>query len=147
MAGYLNGSMAVKGTLNAPEIDGYVQFDSARVNMPVFGSSLAFDTVRIPVEQGTVKFNRFGIFGQNKNAINFDGEVRLQPFDRMYADLKINGRNVQIVQGNKTSKSELYGKGFIDVMASVRGYMDELDMSASLSVLSGTDLTLSLIHI
>lgn len=141
MAGYLNGSMAVKGTLNAPEIDGYVQFDSARVNMPVFGSSLAFDTVRIPVEQGTVKFNRFGIFGQNKNAINFDGEVRLQPFDRMYADLKINGRNVQIVQGNKTSKSELYGKGFIDVMASVRGYMDELDMSASLSVLSGTDLT------
>lgn len=88
MAGYLNGSMAVKGTLNAPEIDGYVQFDSARVNMPVFGSSLAFDTVRIPVEQGTVKFNRFGIFGQNKNAINFDGEVRLQPFDRMYADLK-----------------------------------------------------------
>lgn len=140
LTGALNGKIAVSGNLSAPKLDGYLQFDSARIKMPMFGTSLAFDDEKIPVEDGVVRFNAYDVVGANGNPLTFDGFVRLFPMEEMYTDLKIKGRNVQIVDGKKTGKSELYGKGFIDANASIVGSADMLDMKATLSVLAGTNL-------
>lgn len=141
VAGFLNGKIKMEGRLENPQIDGYVQFDSAQVKMPAFGTSLAFGDARIPVENGAVKFNSFDLIGTNGSPVSIDGEVRLFPFDKVYTDLQLRGRNVQLVSGKKMGRSELYGKGFVDLSASLKGYLERLDLKATLSVLAGTNLT------
>lgn len=139
--GYMNADMVFQGTMKDPKLNGYLQFDSTKIDMPVYGVKFDFDSINIPVKDGRVRFNKYDLFSANSNSIQVDGFVDLLPLDKMYADLKINGRNVQVIKGKKTSKSEIFGNGFINLQSMVKGYMNELDMTAGLEVLPGTNLT------
>lgn len=141
LSGYLNGKMKMTGGMVSPQLDGYLQMDSAKMLLPAFGMSMAFDDRHIPVEGGEVKFESFGLRGENSNPLTIDGVFRLTPVDKMYADLRVKGKEVQIVNGKKTSRSELYGKAFINMNTTVKGYVDQLDVKATVSVLAGSNLT------
>ena len=140
-SGYLNVGLNMTGTMEAPDIRGYARFDSARVVSPTYGARFDFDTVGIPVENGLVKFNEYKLFGANGSPVVVDGSFRFMPFDGMRADLNIQGKNVQMIDSKKTGSSELYGKGYVDLWTDISGYLNGLDVKASLSLLSGTDLT------
>ena len=141
LSGKLNGEMALGGSNEQPSLSGFVQFDSASIKMPAFGSVLAFDNRRIPVEEGIVRFDKYRLSGANGKPLTVDGTVQILPFDKIYSDLQVKGKDVQVVSGKKSGRVELYGKGFIDVNASVKGPLDRLDMKASLNLLAGTNLT------
>lgn len=140
VTGFLNGNMTVAGALQKPKIGGYLQFDSTKMSMPMFGAGFDFDTVRIPIDNGIVRFNQFDLVGANGNPLTIDGSVALLA-ERMHVDLRMSGKDVQVVNSKKNSKAELYGKGYADVAASVAGYVDELDVNASMTVKAGTNLT------
>ena len=139
--GYINAGLDFRGTMENPDIRGFARFDSTRVSSPLFGAKFDFDTVGIPVENGLIRFDKYKLYGANGNPIVVDGDFYFLPFDNMKTDLTITGKNVQVVDGKKSGKAELYGKGFADLYAGVKGYLNELDVTASLSLLSGTDLT------
>lgn len=139
--GYMNAGLDFRGTMENPDIRGFARFDSTRVSSPLFGAKFDFDTVGIPVENGLIRFDKYKLYGANGNPIVVDGDFYFLPFDNMKTDLTITGKNVQVVDGKKSGKAELYGKGFADLYAGVKGYLNELDVTASLSLLSGTDLT------
>lgn len=139
--GYMNADMVFKGTMKDPSLNGYIQFDSTKIDMPVYSVKFDFDSINIPVENGRVRFNKYDLYSANKNSIQVDGYVDLLPLDKMFADLQINGKNVQVIKGKKTSKSEIFGNGFINLQSKVKGYMNELDMKAGLELLPGTNLT------
>ena len=142
MTGYMNGAMKVVGTDKDPSINGYLQFDSAQVRIQNYGSALTFDSRRIPVDDGCVKFDSYELRGANGKPITVDGHVDLSMnVDKIYSDLKLKGRNVQVINGKKRGRVELYGKGFIDINGAVKGYVNNLDMRASVSILAGTNLT------
>lgn len=140
-SGYMNAGINFKGTMEEPDIRGFVGFDSARVVSSTYGARFDFDTVKIPVENGLIKFNDYKLYGANGSPIVIDGDFQFLPFDKMQAGLTISGKNVQVVDSKKSGMAEIYGKGFADVHADVSGYLNELDVKASLSLLSGTDLT------
>lgn len=142
LTGYLNGKMEVRGTLKEPAINGYLQFDSAQVKMPTFGALLTFDDQRVPVTDGRVQFNNYKLTGANDQPMTVNGHVDLSTdVDHIMTNLTVKGKNVQIVSGKKVGKSELYGKGFIDMNAIVSGPLDGLDIKATMSILAGTNLT------
>lgn len=142
MTGYLNGEMKVVGPISNPAINGFLQFDTAQVRIKNYGSALTFDSRRIPVDNGCVQFDQYQLRGANGNAIALNGHVDLSMDpDEIYTDLTLKGKNVQVVNGKKQGKVELYGKGFIDINGAVKGYLNNLDMRASVSILAGTNLT------
>lgn len=141
LSGYLNSSMKFKGTMDNPDIDGYVNFDSTKVALSSYGAKFSVDTTKIPFDGGTVSFNKFDLYGANGRPITVDGKFRVFPFDNMYSNLTIKGHNVQIIDAKKTSSSEVFGKGFADINTRVKGYMNQLDVFANLSILSGSDVT------
>lgn len=142
VTGHLNGEMAVKGPISKPEINGYIQFDTAQVRLQNYGSALTFDSRKIPVDNGCVKFENYQLRGANGNSIAVDGHVDLtMDVDKIYTDLTLKGRNVQVINGKKQGKVELYGKGFIDINGAMKGYLDNLDLRATVSILAGTNLT------
>lgn len=142
MSGYLNGSMKVVGPEANPSINGYLQFDTAQVRIQNYGSALTFDGRRIPVDNGRVRFDSYELRGANGNPITINGYVDLSmDVDKIYSEIKLKGRNVQVINGKKRGRVELYGKGFVDINGAVKGYANNLDMRASVSILAGTNLT------
>ncbi len=142
VTGHLNGTMKVSGPIEKPLINGYLQFDTAQVRLQNYGSALTFDSRKIPVDNGCVKFDNYQLRGANGNSIEVNGHVDLSmDVDKIYTDLTLKGRNVQVINGKKQSKAELYGKGFIDINGAMKGNLDKLDLRATVSILAGTNLT------
>lgn len=141
ISGYMLSHLDLKGTLSNPDINGYVKFDSTRIALNAYGAMLDLDTVRVPFDSGKLIFNDFDIFGSNSKPICINGTFNLMPFDDMYADLTMKGKNVQLINSRKTSASEVFGKGFVDIDASLVGPINRLDADIDLSILSGSNIT------
>lgn len=141
LSGALNGRMEITGTLARPRFDGYVSFDSASVRVPMIGSGFAFSDARVPVDSNVVRFNNFAITGSNKNALLINGTVDMASLSEPVIDLMLNARDMMIVNSKKRKGSEVYGKAYIDLDATVRGNLRFLDVDASLSLLPRTDVT------
>lgn len=141
LSGYLNSSMKFKGTMEDPQIDGYLNFDSTKVALSAYGAKFSVDTTKIPFDGGTVSFDKFDLYGANGRPITVDGKFRVFPMNNMYSNLTIKGTNVQVIDAKKTGSAEVFGRGYADINARVKGYMNQLDVFANLSILSGSNVT------
>lgn len=142
LTGTLNGSMDVTGESAAPKLDGWLQFDSTAIKLVMTGSSYAFNDVKIPVENNVVKFSNFEIRGANDNPLSINGLVDIKSFSNPKIDLSLTANNMMIVNTKRAARgADIYGKGFINLLATVKGDMSFMDVDANLSILSGTNLT------
>lgn len=140
LSGALNGKLYLAGTFTAPLLRGSIACDSVNVFIPMIGSSLRFDTVPITVDDNRIAFNDFDIWGANSNPITINGNVDARKFSDISFDLGMKGTNVQLVNSERKSRSEIYGKLFVDLTASARGPMKHFDVNASLNILGTTDI-------
>ena len=144
LSGYLNGNMAMKGTLVNPLLNGHIYCDSVSTYIPMIGSSLRFDNDSIFVADNVVTFNQFGIWGANSNPLELDGTVNARKISDILFNLGLNGSDVQLIGNDKNSHSEIFGKLFVDMHANVTGSMRAMDINANLRVLKTTDVTYSI---
>lgn len=142
LTGTLNGSMDVTGESAAPKLDGWLQFDSTAIKLVMTGSSYAFNDVKIPVENNVVKFSNFEIRGANDNPLSINGIVDIKSFSNPKIDLSLTANNMMIVNTKRAARgADIYGKGYINLLATAKGDMNFMDVDANLSILSGTNLT------
>ena len=138
LRGYLNGELAVGGNTAQPDMNGYVKGDSATIDLPRYGSSLALSDDFIPIDNGVVLFKGYRILGLNNRALTVDGKVNMNTMDM---GLRMRGKKVQFIGSKQEQWSEVFGKAFADVDASIKGASNFMDVSARLSLLSGSNLT------
>ncbi len=139
--GYLNGMMSVSGASGQPLLNGYLQCDSTYINVPVFSTSVNLPGKQIPVDSSVIKFDDYSIKMLNDNPLVVNGTVDMSDLADMGIDLAIRGQNVQFVNSSQTKKAELFGRGFANLDATMRGTMNDLDLDATVSILSGTNIT------
>lgn len=141
LSGSLNGQMNIGGSFSAIELDGGLTFNKAKVKVGMMGSEFTLDSINIPVESNMVRFNDYAIYGSNQNPLRVSGSVDLRRFEIPRVDLDLKAKNMQFVDSKKGRGVDLYGKGFVDLAASVKGSMSFLDVNAQLAVLPETNLT------
>ena len=141
LTGALSGEMKVSGDKDAPIINGNLKFDSTAVSIAMAGTQLNFSDVNIPVVDNVVSFNDFAITGVNKNPLLVKGTVDMKKLTSPKVDLELEARNMQILGSNKSRRSDLYGKGFVDVDADIKGGLSRLDVDATIKLLSGSNVT------
>lgn len=141
VAGYLNGSMNMKGTIASPLLNGHIYFDSVSTYIPMIGSSLKFNNDSVSVADNVISFNQFDIRGANNNPLQLDGTVDARKFKNILFNLGLDGNNVQLIGNDKNTRSEIFGKLFVDMHANVTGSMQAMNVNANLRVLNSTDLT------
>ena len=144
LAGYLNGSMAMKGSLASPVLNGHILCDSVSTYIPMIGSSVKFNDDSLSVADNVITFKEFDIWGVNKNPLSLNGTVDARKLSNVLFNLGLDGKNVQLIGNNKTSGSEIFGKLFLDMHANVTGSMRAMNVDANLKVLKTTDLTYSM---
>ncbi|MBQ0114415.1 MAG: translocation/assembly module TamB domain-containing protein [Bacteroidales bacterium] len=141
LKGYLEGSLAVNGTTDNPVLDGYLEGDSAYVTLPRYGSSLRLSADRIMVDSNLVKFDNYKIIGLNEQPVKINGLVNLQDMTSPSINLSLTGRNVQFIGSEQRGFSEIFGKAFADVDASVKSTNNLMNIRADLALLAGSNIT------
>ena len=140
--GMLDGTMEVTGKPSEPLLNGWVRFDSTRVNVDMLGSTLDFDTVRIPVVDNLITFDQFDIKAVNDNPLTIDGTVDISNLAAANLNLSMTAHNTQLVGSKRKREQDVYGKAYIDLDAKVRGDLSRwFSVTGKLDVLPGTNAT------
>lgn len=145
LSGALNGSMSVTGGMTTPMLNGELSVDSVAVYLPIMGSSLKFEAEPLTVKDNLISFKNFNIFGANRNPIKINGSVDASSLSDISFDITANAQNFQLINNDRRAKSDLFGKVFLNLGASVKGPMRHFDVNANLNVLGGTDATYNLL--
>ncbi len=140
LAGALNGTLDLSGSFTAPVINGNISCDSVSAYIPMAGTRLRFDNEPIVVDSNLVRFNKFDIWAVNDNPLTLDGTFDARKFSEMRFDLGLKGDNVQLVGNDQRAHTDLYGKLFMNLDASVKGPMQHFDVKANVNVLGTTDI-------
>lgn len=141
MRGYMDGKVKVTGTVDNPVVNGYIVGDSAYITLPRYGSSLRLCNDKLSIDDNVVNFNRYRIMGLNDNAIMLNGVVNMKDMTSPIIDLLIDGKNIQFIGSEQRSFSEVFGKAYADITASVKSNNNYMTMRADLSLLSGSNIT------
>lgn len=141
LGGYLNGDLAVTGSMDKPILNGFVKGDSALVDLPSFGCKLHLSDTQIPVDSSVIKFVNYNILGYNANPVAVNGTVNLKSLDNMLIELSLHGNNVQFMGGEQNPRSMTFGKGFANVNCDLRGRGNMMMIRANLALLAGSNIT------
>lgn len=139
--GFLDGEMKVTGNMLSPIFNGKLGLDSASVLVDVLGTTLVMQEESILVEDNIVKFKDFAIEGVNNNALKVNGEVDVSDIASPRLNLNLGATDMQIVGSDKSNHSNVYGKGFVDVDAKIKGSLSYLKVDASVDLLGGSNIT------
>lgn len=141
VSGALNGNMEMTGRLTSPLLNGELSLDSVAVYLPIMASSLKFRTEPLTVKDNLITLKNFNIFGANNNPISINGNLDATKFSDISFDISANAQNFQLMNNDRRAKSDIYGKLFMNLNATVKGPMQHFDVNANLNVLSGTNAT------
>lgn len=140
LTGALNGDMSLSGSFTAPVLNGSISCDSVGLFMNMLGTTFHFDRDPITVTDNILDFHEFDVLAVNNNPLTLKGTVDATKMSDMKFDLSAKASNMQLV-GGKSRASEVTGKLFVDLDASVKGPMSMMNIDAMLNVLPATDVT------
>lgn len=141
LSGLLNGNMKITGEMTAPVFNGYINFDTTGILVPMLGTRFSLSDDNIPVDSNVVRFNGFRIKGCNDNPLIIDGTVDARHLTDIAMDFTARASNIQVINSSRPKGADAYGKAFLDIDADVKGTMEHLNVNADLKVLSGTNVT------
>ena len=142
LRGNLNGSMDVTGEGTDPKLNGWLQLDSTAVRLAMTGTDYEFNDVKIPVENNLVQFNNFAVRGTNENPMTLNGTVDIRSFSDPKIDLILAASDMQIVNTTKAPRgADIFGRAWIDLVATAKGNMEFMQVDAELTLRSGTNVT------
>lgn len=141
MSGALKGEVAISGSSAFPEVDGYIEMDTASVFVTAVGSSVKFDKQRIAVKQNLITFDHYNLYTSGTNPFVINGTVDLHNPRRMMADLTLTANNMELLNVKRNKESMVYGKLLVNINSTVKGPLDALNMRGNLQLLGGTNVT------
>ena len=141
VSGTLNGRMEITGEASKPVFDGYLSFDSTAVVVTMLGTPLRFSDEQIPVRNSVVHFDDFAVTAANENPLYINGTADIGDLANVGMDLNLYGHDVQVVNATKPRGADVYGKGYLDLSASLKGNTRFLVAKARVDLLSGSNVT------
>ena len=143
VSGHINGDMSLSGSFTDPKLNGSISCDSVGVFVNMLGTRFRFDRDPITVTDNVLDFHEFEVYAVNKNPLTLRGTVDATKMSDVKFDLSAKASNIQLV-GNKGS-SEISGKLFTDLDASVQGPMSRMNVDATVNILPASDVTYNMV--
>ncbi len=138
--GVAEGSLQIKGTLSAPQINGEAYLDSAYLVSIPYGVEMRFANDPVRIVGSHLLFENFEMFANNDSPLNVSGFFDFSDLNRMAMDVKMQARNFEIINAKENPRSEAYGQAFIDFFGIMRGPVSSLQMRGRVNVLGNTDM-------
>lgn len=141
LQGALNATMSIEGSISQPNLNGFLQLDTSSVYLGMADTRLRLDDKQITVKNSLISFNRYNLYSVGDNPFVIDGNIDVSNLSRMMADLKLDARNMQVLDARRTAESLVYGKLFMDFSSTLKGPLNNLVVRGDATLLGGTDAT------
>ncbi len=156
--GKLDGKLAVKGTLEKPELHGELNLSNAGAKVEMFGASYKIDGKIISNENGFM-FNHLPLSDEEGNTGSVVGAINHDHFENWNFELNLNlednyhylkkGKKVPLDKflalNTKYKEDEIYyGKGYVTGDVNLSGYANNLNVEVNLKSKKGTEITIPL---
>lgn len=140
LKGFAEGTLAVKGPLKRPQVDGELFLDEGWLVSEPYGMQLRFANDPVRIVNSRLLLENFEIFGHNNNPLNLYGNIDFSNLDRPTMDLRMKADNYQLIDSKETHRSVAYGKAFVNFYGRMNGPLDDLTMRGKLDVLGTSDV-------
>jgi translocation and assembly module TamB len=139
LKGSMNGKLRIRGTTDAPSINGTIRFDSARFIVSYTNSELMLGSEPVTLDDSGIQFNAFTVIDPMGNKAFLNGN--LYTTDYIDYQFALNAKATDFVAMNSTKevKTEYYGMIRLDFLASVRGSIKQPEINIALKLREGSD--------
>ena len=99
-----------------------------------------FDDDPVRIVGSNLLLENFNVYAHNDNPLTIMGNVNFSDLDHITVDMRMRAANYQIIDAKENSRSEAYGKAFVNFMGRMNGELSNLTMRGKLDVLGSTDM-------
>jgi hypothetical protein len=145
LEGYGEGQLTIKGTTTHPKVDGEVYVHDAYLISQPYGIRMRFDDDPVRIVGSQLLLENFGLYAYNDQPLNIMGSVDFSDTENITTDMRMQARNLLLINAKQEAKSIAFGKAFVNFFARLQGPLDELKMRGRLDVLGSTDMTYMLL--
>lgn len=145
LKGYLKGSLAIKGTMDQPAIDGKLHFDSTMITPVMTGEPLRLSNDNIEFDADGFNFSQFAFLDSAGNKATVDGNVYTKDYKDYDIDVTFNANNFRLVNAQEASNRLFYGKMNLDAAINLTGDpVDSLKVDGDIRVNKKTNFVVVL---
>jgi len=141
LKGKAGGDLAITGKLSDPIMNGTLDLDSAHIYSPVYGFDFRCDTVPLTFQNSKILFQNYNLYSTGTNPLTVNGNVNLTDLSNVSLDLRLQAKQFELINAEKTRQSLVFGKSIVDFIGTVKGPVDDLSIRGKVDVLDKTDLT------
>ena len=141
LMGYGEGTLSLSGQLSAPVIDGEVLLDSAYIFSEPYGVTLRFDNDPVTISHSRLLLENFNMYAINEQPLTTAGYIDFADPDHIMMNMRMRAQNFQVINARENSRSEAFGKAYVNFFGMMDGELDNLSMRGRLDVLGSTDMT------
>lgn len=119
--GDIEGKLTIKGTTNAPRINGDLLFDKSQTKISMLKSTFLMDQQKVNFNDNGLRFTKFEIADSLGNKATLDGTVLTKTYTDFALNLTLSARNFQAVNSTAKDNDLFYGKLFLTSDLRIRG--------------------------
>lgn len=140
--GNLKGQLSIKGSLDKPNLQGEIRFDSAHMTPTLLGERFGLTNDAIQVNATGIHFNQFIIADSSNNQAKINGDLITSDYRNYRFGLNISADHFQAVNSSrKTSGQAFYGKLNLSTQTKIAGDMNLPVVTGSLHINKNTDFS------
>lgn len=142
--GNLTGNIALKGTIQQPNVNGAINFNQTGFAVTMLGSYYKIDGETISVNNDGIKFNNFSIKDSADNSLTIDGLAGTSNFTNYNLNLTVKARNFKAINTTKKQNSLYYGQLYFNTNLTIKGTETAPIVDGSLRINESTNLSIVL---
>ena len=144
LSGSADGELAIQGTRQSPEMNGWIQSNAAEVNIEYLGTSYQLEG-RCEIEPDQFSLDQWVVTDEQGHHAKLNGTILHQSFDQWNVDLGLEAAEAIQWMNLKRNQNDLfYGTVHATGDINVFGFSDNLQIEADLKTSAKTQFALPL---
>lgn len=143
-SGKLTGNIKVAGSLDNPQTDGSVAFDSVAFNVKQLNATYRINDENILFRGQTITFNDFAVTDTLGQALTTDGTVVLKNLPNAAYNLRIQANKFLVMNASRKDNEFAYGRATATLDLRVKGEGSDASVTGKIKVDEGSNISLVL---
>ena len=139
--GYINGELAVKGSMSDIVANGFIHFDSVYANAPMLSTTLHLPNDQLNIANNKLIFKDFDIYAKGNTPFRVNGDIDFNKLINPIFNLRMRAKNYELINTKRNKDSMLYGKLSLDFNSFVQGPMNSLKVFGQATMLGNSNIT------
>ena len=124
-AGNCSAELIFSGTTKDPKWNGKIDFDSVSFAINDLFALYKIDRQSIAIDYPDIRFNQFTLSDSLNNKLVVDGKIKVISPDEYGLDLKVDTKNLTVMNAPRQRTSTLYGTAIISADLKIKGTSNE----------------------